>query len=371
MPDRISTALRSRDARRALAAFDAIAAGAARPQAFVSVALDGLAGLIGSDLTTLSLCDLEHQTRTVIGRPGEALSEQDRAAFDRHFRDHPLVRYHSAHPAGRTQRLTDCISMHELRHSAVFADYYRRIGIRHAMALPLRIDAATVVSVVFNRSGADFSDADRAVIDSLRPPLAALYRSVMAREEARLGRAALRALAARAGWHTARMTGDGRLLDLSAEAARMLRHFFRDAPAGGSGAAPAELRQWLHRRSVNWGLDWLHPDAGAPLTATRGGRRLTVHFLADALAPDSGELALLQESVALAPPDLAVLPLTGREREVLAMLASGKTNAGIAALLGISPRTVQKHLEHVFEKLGVETRVAAAARAFAAAAELR
>jgi len=51
----------------------------------------------------------------------------------------------------------------------------------------------------------------------------------------------------------------------------------------------------------------------------------------------------------------------------LALVAAGKTNAEIAAILAISPRTVQKHLEHIFQKLGVETRTAAAIRALAAA----
>jgi DNA-binding CsgD family transcriptional regulator len=41
----------------------------------------------------------------------------------------------------------------------------------------------------------------------------------------------------------------------------------------------------------------------------------------------------------------------------------GKTNRDIGDILGTSPRTVNKHLEHVFEKLGVETRTAAAAKA--------
>ncbi|WP_194725756.1 response regulator transcription factor [Noviherbaspirillum malthae] len=56
-------------------------------------------------------------------------------------------------------------------------------------------------------------------------------------------------------------------------------------------------------------------------------------------------------------------PLTPRETEVLSWLAKGKTNRDIADILGMSPRTVNKHLEHIFEKLGVETRAAAAALA--------
>ena len=55
-------------------------------------------------------------------------------------------------------------------------------------------------------------------------------------------------------------------------------------------------------------------------------------------------------------------PLTAREREVLQWLSGGKTDRDIACILGISPRTVHKHLQHLYEKLGVETRTAAVAR---------
>jgi ATP/maltotriose-dependent transcriptional regulator MalT len=64
--------------------------------------------------------------------------------------------------------------------------------------------------------------------------------------------------------------------------------------------------------------------------------------------------------------DLAQLPLTEREREVLALVAAGKTNGEIGTVLAISARTVQKHLEHIFQKLGVETRTGAAVCALAA-----
>ena len=53
--------------------------------------------------------------------------------------------------------------------------------------------------------------------------------------------------------------------------------------------------------------------------------------------------------------------LTQREAEVLLWISYGKPNRVISEILGISPRTVNKHLEQVFEKLGVETRAAAAA----------
>ena len=48
---------------------------------------------------------------------------------------------------------------------------------------------------------------------------------------------------------------------------------------------------------------------------------------------------------------------------MLYWVVKGKTNLDIGDILASSPRTVQKHLEHVFAKLGVETRTAAAAMA--------
>ena len=52
--------------------------------------------------------------------------------------------------------------------------------------------------------------------------------------------------------------------------------------------------------------------------------------------------------------------LTPREREVLFWLTRGKSNAEIGAILGIASATVNKHLERIYPKLGVENRVAAA-----------
>jgi len=60
--------------------------------------------------------------------------------------------------------------------------------------------------------------------------------------------------------------------------------------------------------------------------------------------------------------------ITPREAEVLRCLSWGKTNAEIGAILKISHRTVGKHLEHMFPRLGVETRTGAIARALSSAA---
>jgi DNA-binding CsgD family transcriptional regulator len=84
--------------------------------------------------------------------------------------------------------------------------------------------------------------------------------------------------------------------------------------------------------------------------------------------PNEFLLRLAKDSGANLPTEFSSeLGLTQREGEVLSWLSKGKTNRDIAQILGLSPRTVDKHLEQIYAKLGVENRTAAAAIATNAA----
>ncbi|MGR9088719.1 MAG: response regulator [Gammaproteobacteria bacterium] len=73
-------------------------------------------------------------------------------------------------------------------------------------------------------------------------------------------------------------------------------------------------------------------------------------------------LLLQKESIHWNPESLKdSLNLTLREAEILMWISRGKTNKEVGLILGSSPRTINKHLEHIFEKLGVATRAAAVA----------
>ncbi len=281
--------LSERELRVALRTLQSLADESAGSASFVDAALDRLTAIVPSDLTTLSICDLAQGSRRVVGRKGELLSQADRAAFDRHFREHPLVRFHSSHPGGPTQRISDCMSVHVFRHSALYADYYRRIGINHVMALPLRIDNANVISVVFNRSRRDFADRERAVVDAIRHPLAAIYRNLVVCENAGIGLTCISQLAADGGWHMMRVTLAGQILDASPAALRLLGRFFPDLAS--ARALPAMLLAWL-ARSRSWGLDRPAIDHGQPFTGSHLGMGLTVHFVPDRERASAGYLLM-------------------------------------------------------------------------------
>jgi DNA-binding CsgD family transcriptional regulator len=356
--------LPERDLRAALGALQALSAQSASCAGFIEAALEELTGIVASDLTTLSICDLEQGTRSVVGRKAESLSAIDREAFDRHFREHPLVRFHSAHPGGPTQRISDCTNRPAFRSSAVYADYYKRIGVNYVMALPLRIDQANVISVVFNRSHSDFSDGERAVLDAVRQPLAAIYRNLMVFEEAGIGLKCISQLAADGGWQMIRVSLTGRILDASPAALRLLGRFFPAATSHPS-SLPETLFAWF-ARSRHWGLERPAIRHGQPFTRSHLGSQLTVHFVPDPDNACMGYMLMKSERLGVSAAQLAGLNLSARECEILALVAAGKTNGETATVLAISPRTVQKHLEHIFQKLGVETRTAAAMRALEA-----
>jgi DNA-binding CsgD family transcriptional regulator len=350
--------LKDRRLRRAVEVVHTLVTSSDGGSDFIIGALEQLPTLVSSELTTLSVCDLKHGTRKVFGRQAEALSPSDRAMFDHYFREHPLVRFHGSHPDGPTQRITDCVEGRKFKDSPLYADYYARIGISHVMALPLQIDEVNVVSIVFNRCRTDFADADRAVFEAIRPQLSSLYRNLTARDEAAFDLDRLRSLAVGKGWRAMRVTCSGTILDSEPSSMRLLHRYFADHTATSPSTLPARLVAWLSR-CRNWGLD-RNAGNGEAFTVSRLGTQLTIHFVADPAEPSRGYLLMDEEHQVINADCLASLPLTSREREVLALVVAGKSNPDIGLLLGISPRTVQKHLEHTFLKLGVESRTAAA-----------
>jgi DNA-binding NarL/FixJ family response regulator len=90
-------------------------------------------------------------------------------------------------------------------------------------------------------------------------------------------------------------------------------------------------------------------------------------FIELGAVPDLGRLATLTEGLvggSGAPAAKGRAVLSGREREVLAHLAAGRTNREIASELVISQHTVGRHVENIFTKLGVTSRAAATAYAY-------
>lgn len=118
------------------------------------------------------------------------------------------------------------------------------------------------------------------------------------------------------------------------------------------------LGEWLERNDASQlpGLNpfQLKPDGGSSVQLQYLGSVGQDEYLFRMTASDQpNQAGVLQQHFGL----------TEREAEVLLWIARGKANRDIGEILGLSPRTVNKHLEQIFPKLGVENRASAAVRA--------
>ncbi len=159
--------------------------------------------------------------------------------------------------------------------------------------------------------------------------------------------------------------GEGRLLWCTPQAERLLNGLL-PGPDGASSPLAATLSAGLNRlrqfpAGSNDSFRLEVPDGDAV-------RRLDFVYLSPA-NPDEFLFRLSEPTAGRQEAILRdALGLTAREAEVLLWIANGKANRDIGEILGISPRTVNKHLEQVFAKLGVENRASAAALAIRALA---
>jgi DNA-binding NarL/FixJ family response regulator len=127
------------------------------------------------------------------------------------------------------------------------------------------------------------------------------------------------------------------------------------AGAGDELVLPEPMMQWLDQAQQG--------KAGSKtpaLASFPNNEALRLQFMGK-LGPNEFLLRLAKDSGSGLPLEFSKdLGLTSREGEVLSWLSKGKTNRDIAQILGLSPRTVDKHLEQIYAKLGVENRTAAA-----------
>ena len=145
------------------------------------------------------------------------------------------------------------------------------------------------------------------------------------------------------------LDGEGRVLWTTPKSAAILDRRFGVAVGGQLPPALAGQLQRLAMGEARVKQDFADGRVEFAAVATKGEER---HFRLTETLEGADEKLLAQRH-----------GLTERESEVLLWISRGKANREISEILGISPRTVNKHLEQIFEKMGIENRASAAAAA--------
>jgi DNA-binding CsgD family transcriptional regulator len=326
--------------------------------AFGRRALAVMPALVGCD--TCSYNEVNPARRRVVAQTapeGYALPGM-MVAYQEHMGQHPLIGHYRATRDGRALKIADFLTLREFRQLPLYRDFYRLAGVDRQLAVTVPGPPGIIIGLAVSRAGRDFSERDRAALDFLRPHLIRAYASAAALTAAGLDVPTLAQAAARGCEGTAVIAADGRLSYLSDRARDLLSRYLEPARLGGF--LPGPLRPWRAAALARSDPAGPAPAVIGSRQVRRGASRLTLTLIS--ADPHGSVLLAVTEHPAGPGEGGEGLGLTRREGEVIRLAAAGRTNREIAGMLGISPLTVRKHLEHAYPKLGVANRTAAAAR---------
>ncbi len=232
---------------------------------------------------------------------------------------------------GRVGLLSDRISGREFRRTDFWNEAFIHLRGKNQLMIGGAIDADRYWSFSFLRLGSDFGSRDRELGRFLQPHLG----RVLQRQERRDRGTRAVATLDQAGAAYLLVDARGQLQEVSHHARVLL-----------AKSHPASMKDLTHfaTQSIGPGVR----------TGTLG------NLQAVCFRPAAAASALIMLGDNTTGPKGAAARATPREAEILHWLGEGKTNPEIGLLLGVSPRTVEKHCEGLFAKLGVENRLAAA-----------
>ncbi len=263
-------------------------------------------------------------------------------AFIANVMEHPVIARYERTRDGRPYAISDFLSAADFHRTNLYRLLYGPLGIEDQISFVLP-DTKLVIGIAANRRRRGFPPRERMICNLLRAHLVHAIRNVDAFVRARHLLAVVHQLADDHGEAVLVVDPHGSPERMSAHAQELLEQFYGPSE---TSSLPADIRDWLERQEA----------PASPFLHQGVGRSLVVRRVNDA---ERAVLFLSSKSDGLAPQDARQLGLTGREAEIVALLTEGMTSKRIGAVLGISPRTVDKHVATVLDKLGVRSRLEA------------
>jgi DNA-binding CsgD family transcriptional regulator len=326
--------------------------------AYPNRVLSFISNLVPNEVVTYNDIDLQRRRTRMIWEPGSPPTQLV-PAFDQFFHQHPVYGHLKRTKDGRARTISDLCSRRAFQRSDLYNHYYRKVHSHRwwdQLDLSPIVSPARLLTIAVNRTGQGFTERDREVMNLLNPHIKQALRNAEAlkqwKEEAALLKNALR----RSGQAVAAISEGGTIQWATSRAERLMKLYWPDE-GKRPGRLPQALHDWTRQQLKALCCPGHIPRPLSPLLIRGGRGELRVTLVRDTRST----LLFFQEKVTSPQPDvLKRHGLTTREAEVLDLVTLGRTNPEIAELLGISPRTVQSLVQRIFDKLGVETRTAAA-----------
>jgi len=132
--------------------------------------------LVGAEVTVFHALHRESGRSILRMDPETAFLPEEVAHYFGDPEAMPLVAYFASTGAVHARRLSDVVPTREFCRSRFYDACLRRLGLRYALALPLRADAETVAGLSYNRARRNFSVRDRALLDAFGPHVALAWQ---------------------------------------------------------------------------------------------------------------------------------------------------------------------------------------------------
>ncbi len=326
--------------------------------------LPGLRRLVPCEISSYN--EVEAERAFVLSDPVDALDVFDdpSAVLARNSATHPLIQHYVRTRDGRAYKMSDLLTREQLHRTQTYEEIFSKLGLEHQIAFTLPSQPTVVIGLALGRDGRrDFDERDRTVLNLVRPSLVQAYRNVAA--YARL-HATLRALSrglGERGEGVVTFARDGAIEFVSPAAKALLEAGF-PRWSGRGGRLPQELADAIAGVRAAARADG-SVGAAAPVVVPGGDGSLVVRLVGARGTDEPDALLVEARAEPLGLDAVRALGLTGRQAEVLRLVALGRSTENVADALGISGATVRKHLEHVYDRLGVTSRAAAVATAWA------
>lgn len=281
------------------------------------------------------------------------------AMLTRYVHQHPIVMHFQHAKAESAQMFTDFVPMRTFQKTALFNEFYRPLKIPYLLSMAVKASSDLTITVSRHQDTREFREKNRTIFNVLRPHLRQALENAMAFTRMQKQLAVMNEVMEEAQQALISVIENERIRFITPYAQRLLKQYGLQTRSD-SNWLPPRLRDWLThcQRQLDRSDDV--PSGLQPLLIQGASGCLTIRLI----VRGSQYLLILEErGTASVAKDFAAIGLSTRESEILGWVAQGKTNPEISMILGISPRTVQKHLERVYIKLGVENRTAAAAMA--------
>lgn len=326
-------------------------------QTFSSDLVRLLPTLISADICSYDSIDAHTQQADLQWTPADVVMIPDGfSILAKHVDDNPVIPHFRQTGDGCAKMVSDFLAQRTFRERPLYQEFYKHYGISFHLITALSTSEHTTLTLAYHRGRKDFSERDRRILNCFRPhvlqALQAAHSFSMLRQEASTRQIALASL----NVPVLCASANGSLIWITPSCEGLLRKY---GLAIRQSSLPSDLLQWIQSRTAPPNESGEVRQPLEPLAIPGPSGTLIVRYC----ECSSVFILMFEERAAsFSLSTLIHLGLTRRESEILCWVTQGKTNPEIGTILGISPRTVQKHLERIYARLGVENRTAAAGR---------